>query len=429
VRIVYITAGAAGMYCGSCMHDNTLVSTLIAQGHDALLVPTYTPIRTDEPDVSTKRIFFGGVNVYLEQKVALFRRTPWFLDRLLNGRWLLNWVSRFAAKTRAEELGELALSMLRGQHGYQRKEIAKLLHWLEHEHRPELLNLTNVLLSGMVPVLKERLGIPILATLQGDDVFLDALPDKYRGPVIELVKEHCRAFDGFIVTSADYADYMSGYLDIPRAKMDVVYPGLNLKGHDGARPNRAGKPFTIGYFARIAPEKGLHVLVDAFRAFKQMPGTEAARLRVSGWLGEHNRPYFEALQTKLKEWKLADHFEHVDSPDLASKVRFFQEADVISVPAVFREPKGLYVLEALANGVPVVQPRHGSFPELIEATSGGLLVQPENPDDLACGLHQLLTNPEQRTELGHRGQAAVREQFDAEHMAQATIEIYRKYQR
>jgi glycosyltransferase involved in cell wall biosynthesis len=427
MRIVYITAGAAGMFCGSCMHDNTLVSALIAQGHDALLVPTYTPIRTDELDVSTGQIFFGGINVYLEQKSALFRRTPWFLDRLLNARWLLNWVSRFAAKTRAEELGELTLSMLRGKHGNQRKEIDKLVWWLEHEHRPDILHLTNVLLSGMVPVLKERLKVPVLATLQGDDVFLEFLPKPYRAQVLALVKEHCRAFDGFIATSADYADFMAGYLDIPRHKIDVVYPGLNLRGHDGPRPNHTGQPFTIGYFARICPEKGLHVLVEAFRLFKQMPGTEAARLRVSGWLGEHHKPYFEGLQKKLKEWRLADHFEYVESPDLASKVRFFQGVDVLSVPTTWREPKGLYVLEAWANGLPVVQPRHGSFPELIEASGGGLLVRPEDPEDLARGLHQLLHDPPRREELGRRGQAAVRERFHAAAMTRDTLAIYHKH--
>src|SRR5215210_3119655 len=99
MRIAYITAGAAGMYCGSCMKDNTLVSALCKAGHDALLIPTYTPIRTDEADVSNRQIFFGGINVYLEQKLWLFRHTPRFLDRLLNARWLLRWVSRFAANT------------------------------------------------------------------------------------------------------------------------------------------------------------------------------------------------------------------------------------------------------------------------------------------------------------------------------------------
>src|SRR5262245_45424030 len=105
MRIAYITAGAAGMYCGSCLHDNTLVGELIAQGHDALLIPTYTPIRTDENDVSLKRVFFGGINVYLQQKNAVFRHTPWTFDRLLDARWLLRWVSRFAVKTEAHQLG------------------------------------------------------------------------------------------------------------------------------------------------------------------------------------------------------------------------------------------------------------------------------------------------------------------------------------
>ncbi len=93
MRIAFITAGAAGMYCGSCMKDNTLVSALIQQGHDALLIPTYTPIRTDEEDVSQGKVFFGGINVYLQQKSWLFRHSPWIFDKLLNFRWLLNWVS------------------------------------------------------------------------------------------------------------------------------------------------------------------------------------------------------------------------------------------------------------------------------------------------------------------------------------------------
>src|SRR6266446_9624629 len=180
MRITYITAGAGGMFRGSCLHDNTLVATLIAQGHDALLVPTYTPLHTDEPDVSQKRIFFGGINVYLEQHIPVFRHTPRLIDRLLNAPSLLRWAGRFAAKTRAEDLGDLTVSMLKGEHGYQAKEVAKLVDWLEAEVRPEIVNLTNVLLSGLVHELKRRLRVPVLCTLQGDDIFLDALPTGYR---------------------------------------------------------------------------------------------------------------------------------------------------------------------------------------------------------------------------------------------------------
>src|SRR5262245_18416186 len=130
MKIAYITAGAGGMFCGSCMHDNTLVGALRGLGHDALLIPTDTPIRTDEHDISLKRIFLGGLNVYLQHKSAFFRHTPWFIDRMLDSPRLLRWLSGFAAKTEAHDLGDLTISMLKGEHGNQRKEITKLVSWL-----------------------------------------------------------------------------------------------------------------------------------------------------------------------------------------------------------------------------------------------------------------------------------------------------------
>jgi glycosyltransferase involved in cell wall biosynthesis len=427
MRIVYITAGAAGMYCGSCMHDNTLVAALQAAGHDALLVPTYTPIRTDEADVSTRRIFFGGINVYLQQKSALFRHTPWLVDRLLDARSLLRWVSRFAVKTEARDLGELTISMLKGEHGHQRKEIAKLVRWLARDIRPEIVNLTNVLLSGLVHELKKALRVPVLATLQGDDIFLEFLPEPFRGQALDLIRDHCKEFDGFVATSGYYADFMADYLAIPRGRIEVVFPGLNLRGHGASRPSEAGLPLTIGYFARICPEKGLHQLAEAFRLLKQDPAGPPCRLRVSGWLGENNRPYLESIRKKITEWGLAEDFVHVESADHASKVHFFQEIDILSVPTTYREPKGLYVLEALANGVPVVQPAHGSFPELVQETGGGLLIRPDDPADLACGLRRMLTEPGLRQELARRGKEAVFQRFTAERMAECTLEVYRKY--
>jgi glycosyltransferase involved in cell wall biosynthesis len=429
MKIAYITAGAAGMYCGSCLHDNTLVAALVAQGHDALLIPTYTPIRTDEPDVSQKRIFFGGINVYLQQKLRLFRHTPWLLDRPLDARRLLRWVSRFAVRTEAESLGDLTVSMLKGEHGYQRKEVTKLVHWLASEVRPEIVNLTNALLSGLVHELKRRLDVPILCTLQGDDIYLEALPEPYRSQCLDLIQQHCAEMDGFIATSVYYADFMTDYFRIPRERIHVVYPGLNLTGHGGPRPVRDAKPHAIGYFARICPEKGLHTLAEAFRVLRQAPGGRPCRLRVSGWLGENNRPYLDGIEQRLKEAGLADDFERIESPDHTSKVHFLQSLDVLSVPTSYREPKGLYVLEALANGVPVVQPRHGSFPELIEATGGGLLVNPEDPQDLARALAQLLDNVAHRDELGRKGKEAVHQRFHAARMAQETAAIYQDHVR
>ena len=426
MRIAYITAGAAGMYCGSCMRDNTLVAALAKAGHDALLVPTYTPIRTDEADVSQPRVFLGGINVYLEQKFWLFRHTPRLFDRLFNSRRLLRWVSRFAANANYSELGQLTISMLRGKDGKQRKEVDELSNWLATDVKPDVVVLTNALLSGIIPDVRRVGGAPVVVTLQGDDIFLDALPGADRRACIDLIRANCESAAGFISTSRYYAEYMAGYLGLPRERIDVVYPGISLVGH-GRVAATGVRPPTIGYFARICPEKGFHHAVDAFLHLRRTPGAPRAKLRVSGWLGDNNRAYFNAQVKKLGAAGVTADFDYTDCPTHADKVRFLQSIDVLTVPTSYREPKGLYVLEAWANGVPVVQPRHGAFPELIEATGGGLLVEPNDPAALAGGLRQLLDDPALRERCGRAGELAVRERFTAGAMASETVAVLGRY--
>ena len=426
MRIAYVTAGAAGMYCGSCMRDNTLVAALGKAGHDALLIPTYTPIRTDESDVSQPRVFFGGINVYLEQKFWLFRHTPRLFDRLFNFRWLLRWVSRFAAKADYSALGQLTISMLRGADGKQRKEVAQLTDWLAREVKPEVVVLTNALLSGVIPEFRRALGVPVVVTLQGDDIFLEGLPEADRRACIDLIRTNCAAAAGFLCTSRYYADFMTGYLGLPREKMHVVYPGINLAGHGRvARP--ADRPPTVGYFARLCPEKGFHNLVDAFVHLRRQPGVGTVRLKASGWLGANSRDYFDAQARKLAAAGLDADFEHVECPTHADKVRFLQSVDVLSVPTTYHAPKGLYVLEAWANGVPVVQPRHGTFPELIESTGAGLLVEPGDPAALADGLRRMLGDRDLRDRCARAGEQAVRECFTAEVMARETAAVLERF--
>jgi glycosyltransferase involved in cell wall biosynthesis len=233
--------------------------------------------------------------------------------------------------------------------------------------------------------------------------------------------------DGYFATSGYYADFMAGYLGLAREHMYVVYPGINLTGHGGPSEFRDRPPYTVGYFARICPDKGFHNLADAYMRLRRMPDVPPTRLRLSGWLGENYRSYFDEQMRTLADAGLAAEVEYVECPTHAAKVRFLQSLDVLSVPTSYREPKGIYVLEALANGVPVVQPRHGSFPELIAATGGGLLVEPEDPAALAIGLRQLLCNAPHRRRLGEDGQKAVRARFTAEQMARETAAILAQY--
>ena len=186
MKIAYIAAGAAGMYCGTCIHDNTLAAALLRKGHDVALIPTYTPIRTDETDVSIHRIFYGGINVYLEQKMALFRHTPWIFDELFNRPALLSKLSRFAGSTNAKDLGALTLSVLQGEDGHQRKELEKLTKWLKDAYRPDLVQLTNSMFVGFAKQMKKALDVPILCALQGEDIFLESLVEPYKSQALEV---------------------------------------------------------------------------------------------------------------------------------------------------------------------------------------------------------------------------------------------------
>src|SRR5688572_24127724 len=158
------------MYCGGCFRDNALVAALRKLGHDTLMLPLYLPLTLDEADQSAGTpIFFSGVNVYLEQKMPWFRSAPDWLHRALASPHLLKLLGRMAGKTRAEEVGELTVSMLRGEEGNQAREVDNLVGWLKENHRCDVLSLSNVLLAGMVRRLKTELKAPVVCMLQGED--------------------------------------------------------------------------------------------------------------------------------------------------------------------------------------------------------------------------------------------------------------------
>jgi len=427
VRLAFVAAGAAGMYCGSCIHDNTLAVALMRQGVDVALIPTYTPIRTDEKDVSTRHIFYGGVNVYLQQKLGLFRHTPRMVDWLLDRRALLGLVSRFSAATSARDLGALTVSVLQGEEGRQAKELEKLTRWIADEFKPDVVQLTNTMFAGMARRLKEETGAPVLCAVQGEDLFLEQLVEPYRSEARRILSSRARDVDGFIAPCRDYADFMAGYLDVPADRFHVVRLGLNLEGHGRSQPRPGGIPFTIGYLARICSEKGLHILVEAFQLLSERRGPGQVRLEVAGWLGAADRRYFGDVVQSVERAGLADSFHYRGEVDRQQKIDFLNELHVFSVPAQYREPKGLYILEALANGVPVVQPRLGAYPELVEATAGGLLVEAGSASALADGIEELLVEEEKRLELGQTGMESVHAAFGDDAMASSTLAVYQKY--
>lgn len=424
-RIVYITAGAGGMYCGSCIRDNTLVAGLEELGMDVLLLPLYTPIRVDEEDHSVDRIFFGGINVYLQQKIPLFRHIPAFFDRWLDNPALIRRVASRAMSVSASELGEMTLSMVRGEHGYQKKEVRRLVKWLEELVQPDLVCLTNLLVGGCIPAIRRELGVPVYVTLQGDDVFLDELREPWRKQVLDEMKRLAADADGFITFSGYYRDRMAELFEIPADKFHLTPLGVPVEEFEPVSEARARrKPGrVVGYFARLSPEKGFDLAVDAFlKLAGRVPGSE---LRVAGWLAEKDRAFYEEQLAKIDSAGLSDRFVHVEAPDGEAKLQFLSGIDVFTVPTRFVEPKGLYVLEAMACGLPVVQPDAGIFPELIGKSGAGERFAPGDADSLADSLAGLLEDPARAAGMGLSGRDWVLRNGNRNTMAAATAEIFR----
>jgi glycosyltransferase involved in cell wall biosynthesis len=423
VKILYVTGGAGLMYCGSCLRDNALATELIARGHDVTLLPVYTPSLTDEPNVSQEKVFFGGISVYLEQYVPLFRKLPSWLDRVWDSTPMLRFASRRSISTSPDLLGKLTVSMLKGETGFQQKEIGKLLDWLKHEGSPDVISLPYTLLLGLAKPLREALGRPICCTLQGEDLFLEGLQEPYRSEAKDLIRANIEYVDAFIAVSHYYREFMPGYLDIPQAKIHVVPLGINLNGYE-QRPSTRSGPFTVGFFARLAPEKGLHVLAEAYRRLREDNQLPNARLEVAGYLAPEHKNYLADIENTMKDAGFADEFNYRGVLDREQKINFLRSLDVLSVPATYDEPKGLFLLEAMACGVPVIQPRRGGFTEIVEKTGGGLLVSPDDPDSLAAGILRIHDEPGLGDELGERGFEKVREHYSVAQMANRVLEVY-----
>ncbi|MEY4093435.1 MAG: hypothetical protein RLZZ53_634 [Acidobacteriota bacterium] len=426
MKILSLSAGAASMYCGSCMRDNALAAELIRQGHDVTLLPFYTPTLTDEENVSRQdQIFFGGISVYLEQHMPWFRRGHFF-DRLLDAPGVIKAFTSGSIAVDPKQLGALTVSTLRGAEGNQRKETDKLIEFVKSEPPPDIINVPYTLLINLVAPLKHALNRPVVVTLQGEDLFLEALPEPYKTEALALVRSQVQHVDLFIAVSDYYAQFMRGYLGIPESKIRVAGLGVNVTDltNKWDDPTSSSQTFTIGYFARVAPEKGLHNLAEAYRILRTEKGLLPSRLMAAGYLPPEHKPYLEQIVGSLSEAGLADEFVYRGAVERSRKVQFFHEIDLLSVPTPYHEPKGLFVLEAMACGVPVVQPNHGAYPEVIARTGGGVLSASDQGRDVAEAIEALWKDCTRRREIGQRGAEGVRNHYTVQHMAEAVLHAY-----
>ncbi len=408
MRIIQITPGAGEGYdCENCLRDTSLVWALQQAGHDVELVTLYLPPIADRPEEQPdSEIFYGGINVYLQQKMRLFRKTPRWIDRLFDWPRLLDWASRQSGMTSAQDLGETTMSMLRGAEGHQTKELARLLAHLETLERPDVICLSNVLLAGLAEPIKQALKVPVICQLQDEDAFLDDLGGALAEKAWQLVAERARDFDGFVAVSQYYADQMRQRLQLTQP-IEVVHSAIHAEGYGlAAHPI---DPPTIGFLSPMLPTSGLDRLVEAYAQLR--PDFPSLRLSIASSRGPVDGAFLQQIERRLAELGLTEEVSFLSGTDRAARIAFMQTLSIFSAPTRRGEAFGRFVLEALVSGVPVVMPSHGAFSEIVEATGGGLLVPPNDVPALTAALSRLLSDPDQLQALGQAGRQAVLDRF------------------
>ena len=425
MKIAQLTPGSGGsFYCENCLRDVALVKAMQQLGHEVLMMPLYLPLALDQVEqCRPTRVFFGGINVYLQQKFSLFRRTPLWIDRLFDQTGLLTWAGKRVGMTGARDLGEMMLSMLQGEEGRQAKELHKLIDWLEQpQNKPDLLCLSNVLLLGLAGQIKERLRIPVVCLLQDEDGFLDDLIPPYRDQAWQILAEKAQDVTTFVAVSRYYADHMERRLGLATGSIHVARAGINVDAFE-VRSDAPDAP-TIGFLSQLCPPKGADLLLEAFALLKQDPPFAQARLRLAGGRSVEDKAYVRKLQQRIAALGLSADVEFLTEFNQQDRARFLQTLSVMSVPERRPVAYGLYVLEAWAAGVPVVQPDTGVFSELLAQIQGGVLYQEQTPAALADALKPLLADPERAAQLGRQGRKGVVARFDSGDTTRELLDLY-----
>ena len=423
-----LTPGTGNFLCGSCLRDNALALSLRRLGHDCVLAPLYLPFFLEESEApeSDDTVRMGGINVFLQQKLPWLRFLPRLLANRLDSPRLLRWAASHGDMTSPQVLGKMTLSMLRGEEGRQLHELEKLVHWLDSIAAPDVVLLSNAMLSGLARTIRETLDRPVLCTWQGEAPFLDGLPEPYRGQAWATLKERSRDVDGFLPVSRFTAEMMRERLDIEEKRVHVVPNGIDVADFVALEPAQDAQP-TVGYLARLCEDKGLPTLVEAFLQLHEGGRVPGIRLQIGGVALAEDQPLLARLRKRIHAAGATGAVDLKTNLSRAQKLELLSSISVFSVPALYGESFGLYLLEALAAGVPVVQPRHAAFPEILASAGGGILVDPGDPAALAAGLEELLSDPDRARALGRAGRAAVREQFSAERMARDVERVCRMF--
>ncbi|MDO8951877.1 MAG: glycosyltransferase family 4 protein [Draconibacterium sp.] len=425
MNIIQIIPGSGGsFYCGNCLRDSKYVDALRKQGHQVVKIPMYLPLFSDEHDITDIPIFYGAISTYLKQVYPIFRKMPDWFEKLLDSKPMMKIAASMAGSTRAKGLEDMTISMLLGEQGEQKEELDKMVNWIAEHCKPDIIHISNALLLGLAKRLKEKTGVPVLCSLQDEDVWVDAMQPKFQQKIWDLMHERAEDVDALVAVSNFFAETMKKLMNLRDEKMHTFYLGVDADDYHFIPVKE--KPRNIGYISRMCHENGFDIVVDAFIELKKKPGFEDVKLIATGGSTGDDAKYIKEQKHKIRENNLDDSFEIIDEFEGDTRHNFFKKVSLISVPVRIGEAFGMYLLESMASGVPVAQPALGAFPEIVELSGGGVTYMPNTPEKLSETWAELLSNPEKLEKLSHDGYEGTKKKFNIHNHAAEIIGLYEK---
>jgi glycosyltransferase involved in cell wall biosynthesis len=212
-------------------------------------------------------------------------------------------------------------------------------------------------------------------------------------------------------------------LKIPSERIQVINGGINLSGYE--RSPLPLDPPVIGYLCRLSEYFGLGIVVDAFLELKKDSRFQDLKLYATGGYTGVDKPFVNKLVSRIAEQGFADDFQIFKNFDKSSRIQFLKSLTLLSVPVPSGEAFGAYQVEALAAGVPVVQPNVGCYPEFVNATQGGLIYEPNTGAALAQAMTSLLEDHDRMLRMGRQGRDAVRAGYSIDDMVKNMLKLYK----
>ncbi len=423
MNIVHIIPGSGGgFYCGNCLRDGEMFKAIRNQGHNAIITPMYLPLFMECKNKNDVPVFFGAISIYLKHRFPFLQKLPNWVDGLLNSEPMLKMAARLAGSTRSTGLEDMTISMLMGEHGKQKDELEKLVSWLESHFKPDVVHISNALLLGLAKKLKERLNVPVFCSLQDEDTWVDCMKTDAANKAWELMHESSKYVDLFISVSKYYNIFMIDKLKLIEEKIKTLHLGVEPDNYKYI--NASEKPRNVGFLSRLNKANGLDILIDAFVELKNHEKNKDVRLILTGGYTADDSRYIKEQKAKIKKAGLNDDVIFMHSFENEGRKEFLNSVQVLSVPVRSGEAFGIYLLEAMASGIPVVQPAKGAFPEIIQKSGGGITYDDNSASELAKVLDELLNDKEKLKSLSLQARKGIEEGFNINYKAHEMIGFY-----